>query len=113
MIIDGKAVAARVRAEVAEQVAALKARGVATGLTVVRVGDDPASAVYVRNKIKACAETGIVSTEHHLPDSTTQAELLALIARLNADPAVHSILVQRGSTDAAVGLHRRLPFRLP
>jgi methylenetetrahydrofolate dehydrogenase (NADP+) / methenyltetrahydrofolate cyclohydrolase len=94
MIIDGKAVAARVRAEVAEQVAALKARGVATGLTVVRVGDDPASAVYVRNKIKACAETGIVSTEHHLPDDTTQDELLALIARLNADPAVHGILVQ-------------------
>ena len=94
MIIDGKAVAARVRAEVAEQVKALEARGVKTGLTVVRVGDDPASAVYVRNKIKACAETGIVSTEHHLPDTTSQAELLALIARLNADRAVHGILVQ-------------------
>ncbi|HET9555242.1 MAG TPA: bifunctional methylenetetrahydrofolate dehydrogenase/methenyltetrahydrofolate cyclohydrolase FolD [Anaeromyxobacteraceae bacterium] len=94
MIIDGKAVAARVRAEVAEQVKALAARGVATGLTVVRVGDDPASAVYVRNKIKACAETGIVSVEHHLPATTTQAELLALIGRLNADPAVHGILVQ-------------------
>jgi methylenetetrahydrofolate dehydrogenase (NADP+) / methenyltetrahydrofolate cyclohydrolase len=94
MIIDGKAVAARVRAEVAEQVAALKLKGVATGLTVVRVGDDPASAVYVRNKIKACAETGIVSTEHHLPDTTTQAELLALIGKLNDDPAVHGILVQ-------------------
>ena len=94
MIIDGKAVAARVRAEVAEQVAALKLKGVATGLTVVRVGDDPASAVYVRNKIRACAETGIVSTEHHLPDTTTQAELLALIGTLNDDPAVHGILVQ-------------------
>jgi methylenetetrahydrofolate dehydrogenase (NADP+)/methenyltetrahydrofolate cyclohydrolase len=94
MIIDGKAVAARVRAELAEQVAALKLKGLATGLTVVRVGDDPASAVYVRNKIKACAETGIVSTEHHLADTTSQAELLALIARLNADPAVHGILVQ-------------------
>jgi len=95
MIIDGKAVAARVRAEVAAQVKALQdATGVRTGLTVVRVGDDPASAVYVRNKIKACAETGIVSVEHHLPDTTTQAELLALIARLNADPAVHGILVQ-------------------
>ena len=94
MIIDGKAVAARVRAEVAEQVAQLKTRGVATGLTVVRVGEDPASAVYVRNKIKACAETGIVSVEHHLRDTTTQAELLALVARLNADPAVHGILVQ-------------------
>jgi methylenetetrahydrofolate dehydrogenase (NADP+) / methenyltetrahydrofolate cyclohydrolase len=94
MIIDGKAVAARVRADVAEQVAALKLKGVATGLTVVRVGDDPASAVYVRNKIKACAETGIISTEHHLPDTTTQAELLALIGTLNDDPAVHGILVQ-------------------
>jgi methylenetetrahydrofolate dehydrogenase (NADP+)/methenyltetrahydrofolate cyclohydrolase len=94
MIIDGKAVAARVRAEVATQVAALKARGVTPGLTVVRVGEDPASAVYVRNKIKACAETGMVSIEHHLPDTTSQPELLALIARLNADPAVHGILVQ-------------------
>ncbi len=94
MIIDGKAVAARVRGEVAERVAELRRRGVATGLTVVRVGDDPASAVYVRNKIKACAETGIVSVEHHLPATTSQAELLALIGRLNADPAVHGILVQ-------------------
>ncbi len=94
MIIDGKAIAAQVRAEVAKDAAELKARGIAVGLTVVRVGDDPASAVYVRNKIKACAETGIVSVEHHLPDTTTQAELLALIARLNADRAVHGILVQ-------------------
>jgi methylenetetrahydrofolate dehydrogenase (NADP+)/methenyltetrahydrofolate cyclohydrolase len=94
MIIDGKAVAARVRSEVAAKVAALKAKGVATGLTVVRVGEDPASAVYVRNKIKACAEAGIVSVEHHLADTTGQAELLALIGRLNADPAVHGILVQ-------------------
>jgi methylenetetrahydrofolate dehydrogenase (NADP+)/methenyltetrahydrofolate cyclohydrolase len=94
MIIDGKAVAARVRAEVAARVAALKGRGVATGLTVVRVGDDPASAVYVRGKRKACDEAGIVSVEHHLPAATSQAELLALVARLNADPAVHGILVQ-------------------
>jgi methylenetetrahydrofolate dehydrogenase (NADP+)/methenyltetrahydrofolate cyclohydrolase len=94
MIIDGKAVAARVRAELAVRVAALASRGIKTGLTVVRVGDDPASAVYVRNKIKACAETGIVSVEHHLAATTTQAELLALIARLNGDPAVHGILVQ-------------------
>jgi methylenetetrahydrofolate dehydrogenase (NADP+)/methenyltetrahydrofolate cyclohydrolase len=94
MIIDGKAVAARVRAEVAARVAGLKARGVATGLTVVRVGDDPASAIYVRGKRKACDEAGIVSVEHHLPAATSQAELLALVARLNADPAVHGILVQ-------------------
>jgi len=94
MIIDGKAVAARVRAEVAQKVAALKQQGVAPGLTVVRVGEDPASAVYVRNKIKACAEAGIVSTEHHPDDTISQADLLALIARLNADAAVHGILVQ-------------------
>jgi methylenetetrahydrofolate dehydrogenase (NADP+)/methenyltetrahydrofolate cyclohydrolase len=94
MIIDGKAVAARVRAEVAARVAALKGRGVATGLTVVRVGDDPASAVYVRGKRKACDEAGIVSVEHHLPATTSQAELLALVARLDADRAVHGILVQ-------------------
>jgi methylenetetrahydrofolate dehydrogenase (NADP+)/methenyltetrahydrofolate cyclohydrolase len=94
MIIDGKAVAARVRAEVAARVSDLRARGVATGLTVVRVGDDPASAIYVRGKRKACDEAGIVSVEHHLPASTTQAELLALVARLNADPTVHGILVQ-------------------
>jgi methylenetetrahydrofolate dehydrogenase (NADP+)/methenyltetrahydrofolate cyclohydrolase len=94
MIIDGKAVAARVRAEVTSRVAELKARGVATGLTVVRVGDDPASAIYVRGKRKACDEAGIVSVEHHLPATTSQAELLALIGRLNADPSVHGILVQ-------------------
>jgi methylenetetrahydrofolate dehydrogenase (NADP+)/methenyltetrahydrofolate cyclohydrolase len=94
MIIDGKAVAARVRGEVAARVADLKSRGVAAGLTVVRVGEDPASAVYVRNKLKACAEVGMVSVEHHLPDTTGQAELMALIGRLNADPAVHGILVQ-------------------
>jgi methylenetetrahydrofolate dehydrogenase (NADP+)/methenyltetrahydrofolate cyclohydrolase len=94
MIIDGKAIAAQVRAEVARDVAELRARGQAVGLTVVRVGEDPASAVYVRNKIKACAEVGIVSTEHHPDASISQAELLSLIGRLNADPAVHGILVQ-------------------
>jgi methylenetetrahydrofolate dehydrogenase (NADP+)/methenyltetrahydrofolate cyclohydrolase len=95
MIIDGKAVAARVRAEVAERVQALKqARGVTAGLTVVRVGDDPASAIYVRGKRKACDEAGMLSVEHHLPDTTTQAELMALVARLNADPSCHGILVQ-------------------
>jgi methylenetetrahydrofolate dehydrogenase (NADP+)/methenyltetrahydrofolate cyclohydrolase len=94
MIIDGKAVAAKVRGEVAERVKALKARGINPGLTVVRVGDDPASAVYVRGKRKDCQEVGITSVEHHLPATTTQAELLALVQRLNADPGVHGILVQ-------------------
>ncbi len=94
MIIDGKQIAAAVRGEVAEQVKRLRARGVTPGLTVVRVGEDPASAIYVRGKRKACEEVGIHSVEHHLPAATPQQELVALVARLNADPSVHGILVQ-------------------
>src|SRR5512139_2593398 len=94
MIIDGKAIAAKVRGEVAQAVKELQAKGIAPGLTVVRVGDDPASAIYVRGKRKACEEVGIRSEEHHLPASTSQAELLALVGRLDADPSVHGILVQ-------------------
>ena len=87
--IDGKAVAAKVREEVAAEVAELKAQGVETG-----VGDDPASAIYVNNKIKACSETGIYSEVHLLPTETTQEELLALIEKLNGDPKINGILVQ-------------------
>lgn len=94
MIIDGKRIAAKVRGEVAERVRQLRARGVVPGLTVVRVGEDPASAIYVRGKRKACEEVGIQSAEHHLPATTTQGELMELVARLNADPSVHGILVQ-------------------
>jgi methylenetetrahydrofolate dehydrogenase (NADP+)/methenyltetrahydrofolate cyclohydrolase len=94
MIIDGKQVAAKVRAEVAEQVKQLTLKGLVPGLTVVRVGDDPASAVYVRGKRKACEEVGMRSVEHHPDASISEAELLALIARLNADPDTHGILVQ-------------------
>ncbi len=94
MIIDGKQIAAKVRAEVAQGVKELEARGITTGLTVVRVGDDPASAIYVRGKRKDCEEVGIRSDEHHLAATVTQAELMALIGRLNADPKVHGILVQ-------------------
>jgi methylenetetrahydrofolate dehydrogenase (NADP+)/methenyltetrahydrofolate cyclohydrolase len=94
MIIDGKAVAAKVRGEVAQAVKDLRAAGVHPGLTVVRVGDDPASAIYVRGKRKDCEEVGIASLEHHLPAAASQPELLALVARLNADPSVHGILVQ-------------------
>jgi methylenetetrahydrofolate dehydrogenase (NADP+) / methenyltetrahydrofolate cyclohydrolase len=94
MIIDGKQIAAKVRAEVAQAVKALQAEGIRPGLTVVRVGDDPASAIYVRGKRKDCEEVGIRSDEHHLPVTTSQADLLALVARLDADPAVHGILVQ-------------------
>jgi methylenetetrahydrofolate dehydrogenase (NADP+) / methenyltetrahydrofolate cyclohydrolase len=94
-IIDGKAIAARVRAEVAESVREMVARGgMAPGLAAVRVGEDPASVIYVRNKIKACKEAGLESFEHVLPESTTQQDLLALVARLNADRRVHGILVQ-------------------
>jgi methylenetetrahydrofolate dehydrogenase (NADP+) / methenyltetrahydrofolate cyclohydrolase len=93
-IIDGKAVAAQVRSEVAKAVAELKATGLVPGLTVVRVGDDPASAVYVRGKRKDSEEVGFRSVEHHLPATTPQAELLSLVAKLDADPTVHGILVQ-------------------
>lgn len=94
-IIDGKAVAADVREQIAVQVAAFQAQsGVIPHLAAVLVGDDPASAVYVRNKQNACAKAGVKSTLHRLPASTTQAELLQLVQDLNAAPDVHGILVQ-------------------
>lgn len=94
-IIDGKAVAAQVRAEVAEGVRKLQQeKGITPGLAVVRVGEDAASQVYVKNKIKGCAEVGIHSVERHLPVDSTQAEVIAQIEALNRDPAVHGILVQ-------------------
>jgi methylenetetrahydrofolate dehydrogenase (NADP+)/methenyltetrahydrofolate cyclohydrolase len=89
--IDGKAVAAGIRRAIAARVATLPFR---PGLRVVRVGDDPASGVYVRNKDKAAGEVGFDSATLHLPAATTEAELLAVVARLNADPAVDGILVQ-------------------
>ncbi len=92
--IDGVAIAARVRAQVAADAAALKALGVTPGLTVVLVGDDPASAVYVGAKEKACKEAGMNGETIRLAASTPEAELLAVIDRLNADAAVHGILVQ-------------------
>ncbi|HSR99005.1 MAG TPA: bifunctional methylenetetrahydrofolate dehydrogenase/methenyltetrahydrofolate cyclohydrolase FolD [Kofleriaceae bacterium] len=92
--IDGKASAARLRAEVTGAAAELRARGVVPGLAVVLVGDDPASAIYVRNKTRAGREAGVDVQDHKLPASTTQAELAALIDRLNRDPAVDGILVQ-------------------
>ena len=94
-ILDGKALAAEVRAEVARGVAQLVASGgPRPGLTVVRVGNDPASEVYVRGKRTASEAAGIAAVERHLADSTTEDELLALLDRLNADPSVHGILVQ-------------------
>jgi methylenetetrahydrofolate dehydrogenase (NADP+) / methenyltetrahydrofolate cyclohydrolase len=95
VVIDGKAFAAKVRAEVAVHVARLQAEtGVVPGLAVVLVGEDPASQVYVRNKHASTVEVGMQSFEHRLDAGTTEADLLALIGRLNADPSVHGILVQ-------------------
>jgi methylenetetrahydrofolate dehydrogenase (NADP+) / methenyltetrahydrofolate cyclohydrolase len=94
-IIDGKAIAAALRREVAAGVERLKAaRGVSPGLAVVLVGEDPASQVYVRTKAQATREAGMLSFEHRLPASAGEAELLALIGKLNASPQVHGILVQ-------------------
>ena len=93
-IIDGKAVAADIRAEVAKRVEALKAKGVEPALSVILVGDNPASVSYVTGKQKALAEAGMVDKSIHLPETTSERELLDLIAKLNADTSVHGILVQ-------------------
>ncbi len=94
-IIDGKALAATVREKVAAHVVRLKAEhGITPGLAVVLVGEDPASAVYVRNKGVQTKEVGMASFEHKLPIDTTEADLLAIIKKLNDDPEVHGILVQ-------------------
>jgi methylenetetrahydrofolate dehydrogenase (NADP+)/methenyltetrahydrofolate cyclohydrolase len=93
-ILDGKALAARIRGGLREPALALTGKGVQPGLAVVLVGQDPGSQIYVRNKTKACAEAGFRTFDHHLPDTTSEAELLALVAALNADRAVDGILVQ-------------------
>jgi len=93
-LIDGTAIGRVVRQDVAKEVARLKALGVTPGLSVVLVGDDPASAVYVRSKGKACEEAGMRGETIRLPAETTEAELLEHVDRLNADPSVHGILVQ-------------------
>ena len=93
-IIDGKAVAADLRSRLAGEVASLAGTGITPGLAVVLVGEDPASQVYVRNKAKQTREIGMASFEHRLPADTPEADLLALVARLNADEAVDGILVQ-------------------
>ena len=94
-VIDGKALAASLRAEIAKGVEELKtAKGVTPGLAVILVGDNPASVSYVTAKEKACREAGMASREVRLPADTPEANLLALVRELNADPAVHGILVQ-------------------
>jgi len=95
VIIDGKAIAAKVRAEVALAVKEIQARaGVTPGLALIRVGNDPASEVYVRGKVKACHETGMAGFEHLLPESTPAEDLLDRVRELNANPRVHGVLVQ-------------------
>ena len=93
-LIDGVALSRQIRGELAQRAAALTARGRQPGLAVVLVGDNPASQVYVRNKVKACEDVGILSVLEKHPATLTEAELLARIAALNADPRIHGILVQ-------------------
>lgn len=93
-LIDGNALAASVRGELAERVNALKAQGITPGLAVILVGADPASAVYVRNKVAACEKVGMHSAKIEYPADVPQAAVLAKIAELNNDPAIHGILVQ-------------------
>lgn len=93
-IIDGNALAAQTRADVARRTALLSSRGLTPGLAVVLVGENPASQVYVRNKVKACADAGLHSVLERYPASMTEAELLARIDALNVDPSIHGILVQ-------------------
>ena len=93
-LIDGRAIAAQIQNELAGRVTALKARGIQPGLAFVRVGEDPASKVYVGRKEKACADLGIFSETRILPETTTETELLALLSKLNSNPRLHGILVQ-------------------
>ena len=93
-ILDGKVMSEKLRKEIAERVAALKEKGLTPGLAVILVGNDPASEIYVRNKGKGCEEVGMYSRTIQLPEETTQEELDSEIEKLNADPAIHGILVQ-------------------
>jgi methylenetetrahydrofolate dehydrogenase (NADP+) / methenyltetrahydrofolate cyclohydrolase len=93
-LIDGTALSAKLRAEVAQRAAALATLGIRPGLAVILVGEDPASAVYVRNKVKACESHGLHSVFEKYPETMSEADLLRRIAALNADPAIHGILVQ-------------------
>lgn len=93
-IIDGKQIAADLRRKIAGEVTALKSGGKTASLAVILVGDDPASHVYVKNKIKACEEVGIESIEHRMDENSTEAEIRHVIKNLNANPSVHGILLQ-------------------
>jgi methylenetetrahydrofolate dehydrogenase (NADP+)/methenyltetrahydrofolate cyclohydrolase len=93
-IIDGRKIAQKLRADLKEELAKLKQDGITPGLSVILIGDDPASLSYVTAKQKACREMGIYSDDNHLPADTTQKQLIALINRMNADPKINGILVQ-------------------
>lgn len=93
-LIDGKSLAAALRAEQKNAIESLAARGVRPGLAAILAGNDPASRVYVRNKARACEETGVHSEVHEFPEQVSESALLECVARLNADPHVHGILVQ-------------------
>jgi len=93
-IIDGKKIAQEIKAELANEVAHLKAKGIIPGLATVLVGEDPASQIYIKNKLKSCEEVGIYSYHQHLPADTSEEEVLKLIKELNSDPKIHGILVQ-------------------
>ena len=103
VILDGKALAAKLKEDIKEQVAALKGEGVAPKLAVILVGDDPASQVYVRNKKRDCEEVGIISQSVTLPADTGREELVGIIKSLNADSSVHGILVQLPLPDGLDG----------
>jgi len=93
-LIDGNALSKQLRADVAQRAAALRTRGITPGLAVVLVGDNPASQVYVRNKVKACEDNGLHSVLEKYPATLSEAELLARVDALNKDPSIHGILVQ-------------------
>lgn len=111
-ILDGRKMSENLRKDIAERVARLKERGVTPGLAVILVGNDPASEIYVRNKGNGCAEVGMYSRTLNLPEETTQEELETAIGELNADPAIHGILVQLplpGHLDEQAALEKILP----
>src|SRR5215471_2656139 len=113
-VMDGKLVAAEVKREVAENVKQLQTDGINPHLSTVLVGDDPASASYLKAKHKACQEVGIQSQNHHIPRETTQRELEALVWKLNTDPAVHGILIQLplpGHLDENQIIERIVPYK--
>jgi methylenetetrahydrofolate dehydrogenase (NADP+)/methenyltetrahydrofolate cyclohydrolase len=94
IVIDGKVISKEIKENIRKEVEALKSQGVVPGLAAVLVGENPASVIYVRNKRKACEESGIYSEGHYLPESASQPDLMDLVDRLNKDPKIHGILVQ-------------------